>query len=521
MSGFLSRHWSKGEFNGFLGFFTNMITNLMVLTGILFGIGMPASIIMGSILPGTAVAVAAGCFYWAWVAKKAAKRDNNPNATAFPSGPNVVHLFFVTFAVVGPVLWTTGDPMLAWKTALAWCFIEAVVEVACAFVARPIRRALPRAAMLGSATGIAITLIAMRPAAQLWSTPIIGLVCLSIAVVGFVGKGKIPLKLPVAGLMIIIGSIIAWSTGFMSLETLRMELGAVRLSLPIFSIGYLIEGFGTVAPFIVSAIPLGITNALATLNNLESARAAGDKFDEREALLVDGFGSIVGVIFGTPYPTTVYIGHPGYKAMGARTSYSILTGIATIIVCFFALTPVLIAIIPLEAILAILIFIGLIMGSQAFDASPKRHFPAIILSLIPWLAGWVVTIINNTLSAAGTNAFAEGIIPALQRADIFYMGLLRLSQGQILISLLLGMMTVFIIDGKMRQAALAAVSMAVLAFFGFIHSPALGVNAAQPETIAYIAIAAFILLMYMYDRKFYEEKQRLAEEEDMAAGKTP
>ena len=52
-------------------------------------------------------------------------------------------------------------------------------------------------------------------------------------------------------------------------------------------------------------------------------------------------------------------------------------------VCFLGLTALLLAVIPLVAILPILLYIGLVIGAQAFQATPARHAPAIVLAILP------------------------------------------------------------------------------------------------------------------------------------------
>ena len=44
------------------------------------------------------------------------------------------------------------------------------------------------------------------------------------------------------------------------------------------------------------------------------------------SLTVNGIGSVAAALFGSAFPTTIYIGHPGWKAMGARAGYSMLNG---------------------------------------------------------------------------------------------------------------------------------------------------------------------------------------------------
>ena len=57
----------------------------------------------------------------------------------------------------------------------------------------------------------------------------------------------------------------------------------------------------------------------------------------------------------------------------------------------------LLAIVPLVAILPILLYIGLVIGAQAFEATPARHAPAVILALLPNIANWCQSQIDGAL----------------------------------------------------------------------------------------------------------------------------
>ena len=52
---------------------------------------------------------------------------------------------------------------------------------------------------------------------------------------------------------------------------------------------------------------------LASLQNIESAAAAGDEYPVRASLVVNGLGTLAGALFGSPFPTSIYIGHPGLE----------------------------------------------------------------------------------------------------------------------------------------------------------------------------------------------------------------
>jgi AGZA family xanthine/uracil permease-like MFS transporter len=105
-------------------------------------------------------------------------------------------------------------------------------------------------------------------------------------------------------------------------------------------------------------------------------------------LTADGVISLIGCLLGNPFINAVYIGHPGWKAMGGRMGYSAVTGIVILVLTWFGIISIMTALIPVVAILPILLYIGMLIGSQAFQESPHRHAPAIVLALLPQIAAW-------------------------------------------------------------------------------------------------------------------------------------
>jgi AGZA family xanthine/uracil permease-like MFS transporter len=245
---------------------------------------------------------------------------------------------------------------------------------------------------------------------------------------------------------------------------------------------------------LVTAIPLGIYNFTEAMNNVESASAAGDNYNLRKILLADGAGAIVGSMLGSPFPPAVYIGHPGWKAVGGRVGYSLATGGAIALVCFLGLTALLLAIIPLVAILPILLYIGLVIGAQAFQASPAKHAPAVVLALIPNIAEWAKTQIDGALAAAGTSAGQVGL-EKLAGTGVLYKGLETLGGGSVLAGMVLGALAVFVIDNKLRTAAVWAFVGAVLSYIGLIHGAQLGWAVSPLVALGYVMFAAVCLAL--------------------------
>jgi AGZA family xanthine/uracil permease-like MFS transporter len=473
------RWWVPGDWNGFFGLFTNVLLNVIVLTGLcLFVVKLPDDVVFGRILPALGIALPIGNLYYAYLANQLAKKEGRTDVTAMPYGPSVPHMFIVVFVVMLPVYLSTKDAKLAWQAGLAWCFIIGVIVLLGAFVGPWIRAHTPRAAMLGTLAGISIAFISLRPAFQMWEVPWIAFVSLAIVLIAWTANVRLPGGLPGGLVAVIVGIVIGWAAAvfgwsdYMKAKAVADSFAKFGLHLPIPS-SEVFTGLANVAPLLATAIPLGIYNFTEAMNNVESAAAAGDNYNLRKILLADGVGAIAGAVLGSPFPPAVYIGHPGWKAVGGRIGYSLATGIDIALVCFLGLTALLLAVVPLVAILPILLYIGLVIGAQAFQASPKEHAPAVVLAIIPNVAAWGHLQVDSALAAAGTAAATLGL-DKLAGTGIVYHGMQLLGGGAVLAGLVLGAMAAFIIDRRFKSAAIWAFVGAVLSFFGFIHGETLG-----------------------------------------------
>jgi adenine/guanine/hypoxanthine permease len=260
---------------------------------------------------------------------------------------------------------------------------------------------------------------------------------------------------------------------------------------PLPAFGHVFSGFQFLGVILVTAIPFGIYDLVEALDNVESAAIAGDSFPTTRVLTADGVVSLIGCCMGNPFINAVYIGHPGWKAMGGRIGYSAATGVTVIVLAWFGIISVIVALIPVVAISPILLYIGMLIGSQAFQESPKSHAPAIVLALTPHLAAWGKILIDNSLGAAGTNAEAVGL-DKLGQMGVLYKGLTVMGGGSILGGLMLGAIAAFIIDRAFVKAAAFAAVAGALSFFGFMHGEAIGINQAPLMTIAYLGAAGLL-----------------------------
>jgi len=486
--------WVGGDTNAFFGLGFNVLVNVLVLTSLCITvIGMPASRVYGVILPALGVQMLIGNVYYAYLGRRLARREGRDDVTAMPYGPSVPHMFIVTFVIMLPVYLRTKDPLQAWQAGLAWSFIIGLIVLAGAFVGPWIRRFTPRAALLGTLAGISIAFISMRPAAQMWEAAWIALPVLAIILIGFFTGLKLPGGIPVGLAALLVGTAIGWIGGYMHAPDVGEAAKDIAIGLPTLQLDRLFNGLADIGPLLATAIPLGIYNFTEGMSNVESAAAAGDNYNLRSVLFADGTGAVVGSALGSPFPPAVYIGHPGWKEAGGRTGYSMATGVFIAVLCFLGLFGVLSALLPLPAIVPILLYIGLLIGAQAFQAVPKAHAVAVVIAVLPNVAAWASGLMDNVLAAAGTSA-AEVGTAALLGAGVVYEGTKLLGQGAILAGIVLGAVTAFIIDRRFLWAAGYAVAGALLTFFGLIHGEEVGWNANGQVTLGYLFFAVVCLL---------------------------
>jgi AGZA family xanthine/uracil permease-like MFS transporter len=497
--------WVPGDWNAFFGFGTNILVNLLVLTGLLrFVLKMPNELVFGRILPATGLMLCLSTGYYAWLAYRLAKKTGRKDVCALPSGFSVPHMFVVVFVVMLPILMETKNPITAWEAGLTWVFIQSFVLMAGGFIAPWIRRITPRAALLGALAGVSITFISMRPAAQVFSTPIIGVICFGIIMVSWFGGVRYLRGIPAGLVALVVGAIIAWGSnlfglnyGDMTLAGLQASFTNFGFSVPTPAISEVFHGFHYLPVILVTAIPFSIYDLVEAMDNVESASAAGDEYPTTRVLTADGVVSLIGCLMGNPFINAVYIGHPGWKAMGGRIGYSAATGLMVIILSWLGILSVMMALIPVVALLPILLYIGMLIGSQAFQETPHRHAPAIVLALMPQIAAWGKTQIDGALATAGTSAAQIGL-SGLGQHGVLYHGLEVLGGGATLAGMVLGAIAVFVIEKQFLRAAVFAVVGAILTFFGLIHGESVGMAQDPAVAASYLLFAVFLVGIARY-----------------------
>lgn len=476
------RWFSRGDVDGFFGLALDNLVQLLLIVSLWQGVlKMSDSLLYGHVLPGVAVSLLVGNLFYAWQAKRLAAATGRTDVCALPYGINTVSLIAHVFLVLLPAKLAAEaagavDPSrVAWQAGLVACLGSGLIELFGSVVAQRIRRASPRAALLSTLAGIALGFISLDFLFRTYAHPVVGLTTLGIILLTYFGQVRFRGGLPGGLVAVALGTLLSWQMGYAGQG--KAPVADLAWHAPVPVAGDLIRalGAGHLLTYLSVIIPMGLFNLIGSLQNIESAEAAGDSYPAAPSLAVNGLGSVAAALFGSCFPTTIYIGHPGWKALGARAGYSALNGAFFTIVCLTGTLALIAWAVPVDAGMAIVLWIGLVITAQAFQATPAEHAPAVVVGLLPGVAAWGVLMANRALMAAGYGApgqpFTDQLIGAFQQTSGTWMeGGYALDQGFIFTSMILAAVTVAVIERRFFRAASWCLVAAFLSAVGLMHS---------------------------------------------------
>ena len=470
----------RGDIDGFFGLAVdNLVQLLLIDTLCRTVLGFPTDLVYGTVLPAAAISILVGNVAYAFQAHALATRTGRTDVCALPYGINTVSLFAHVFLVMLPAKALAeragvADPVrVAWQAGLLATFATGVIELASAFVAERVRKATPRAALLSTLAGIALGFISLGFLFRTFAHPIVGLTTLAVVMLTYFGRVRFKGRIPGGVVAVALGTVLCWVTGIAPVGE-RPSPAALNLPIPV--LGDLVAAMtgGHLLPYLSVIVAMSLFNVLGSLQNIESADAAGDAYDTRYSLTVNGLGSLAAALFGSAFPTTIYIGHPGWKALGARAGYSILNGAFVTLICISGTLAWIAWAIPIDAGMAIVLWIGMMIVAQAFQATPRVHAAAVVVGLLPGIGAWGTLMAKNGLRAAGIGGsagpFSETLIQEFQKTDTWIAGAFAIEEGFLFTAMLLSAAVVGVIERRWSQAAAWSACAALLSAFGLMHS---------------------------------------------------
>lgn len=450
--------FTVGDINAFFALLLDNVVNLVLLTGLLTAVfGMPTDFVLTHMVPGTALGVLLGDIAYSWMALRKGRE-----ATAMPLGLDTPSTIGMAVAVIGPAYAASGDAMVAWEVGMASLVWMGVVKVALSFVGDAVVRLVPRAGLLGPIAGVGLALLGLFPVLKVFSMPIAGLVATGVLLFALVARLPLPGRVPGAVAAVACGLVLVWVLRVLGLSPpVAHEPLSPGLHLPWPGWDRLIRGLPAALPYLPIAIPFGLLTIVGGINVTESARVAGDDYRTRDILLVEALATLFAGLLGGVAQSTPYIGHPAYKAMGARAGYTLGVGLVIGVGGVVGLLGAVIHLLPEVVVAPILLFVGLEIAVQAFEATPRRHWSALIFSMVPVLA-YLVSIYTGQMLSSGAH---PGPVLAREVETLAILG-----RGFILTAMLWGAALAFLVDRRPLPTLVVFAMLAVLSLVGAIHS---------------------------------------------------
>ncbi len=486
------RWFVRRDLDGFFGLFVDNLVQLLLIVALCGGLcgmtGDHAWLLYARILPGAAVSILFGNVFYARQAHLLARREGRDDVTALPYGINTPSLLIYVFFVMAPVYRETRSAELAWQMGLLACLGSGIIELLGSFVAERVRRHSPRAALLSTLAGIAIGFISMTFVLKIWAWPLIAMVPTAIVLITYFSHVRFPWGLPGGLVAICAGALLAWllpaawSGRQMDPAAVSQAWSGVGFTAPVWSGGAMWTALQQPSEMwlrLVSVIvPMGLFNVIGSLQNIESAEAGGDLYDTRSSLAANGIGTILAACLGSCFPTTIYIGHPGWKALGARAGYSTLNGIVVAVMCLTGTVALVNSLIPIEAGMAIVLWIGIVITAQAFQATPRAHAPAVAIGLFPAIAAWGALIMLGAFAGAD-GVTVQATLEAQAEAEVsgfLIHGLIVLERGYIFTCMVLAAVAACLIDRRFFSAAVWSLLGSLVTLTGLAHAYQLSGN---------------------------------------------
>ena len=115
----------KRDLDGFFGLFIDNLVQLLLVVALCGGLcgmsGDETYLIFSRILPGAAVSLLMGNLFYAWQARRLARREGRSDVCALPYGINTPSLLVYIFFVMAPVYNKYHSAELAWQMGLVAC----------------------------------------------------------------------------------------------------------------------------------------------------------------------------------------------------------------------------------------------------------------------------------------------------------------------------------------------------------------------------------------------------------------
>ena len=157
----------------------------------------------------------------------------------------------------------------------------------------------------------------------------------------------------------------------------------------------------------------------------------------------------------------------------------------TLLICVSGLTSVFMSIIPFEVVMVLLVYVGLISASQAFESDAADNTVALLIGLIPLIFNYIQSLLESAVLASGTSIDSLGP-DAFQQQSLPIVGIGILANGAFLSSLLWTSIVLALRAKREKQAIFLLLISALCSGVGMVH--VYPTNWQVPSHILFVAV---------------------------------
>ena len=271
------------------------LAQMIIPVFLLLPVGIPLEFSVTHLLPGYAGGFLVGSLGLTWLAVRLRKSTGRRDVTAHVYGNNVPAIIGYTLAIVLPTYLQSHDPIAAWQMGAAAVIWTGIIKLAVAPFAGFCRRLIPVPASMTVFGAAMYSYLALVLLQRVFDHPLIGIVALAIVACSVLSN------LPITRWRIP-PFILAWLLPL----ALAVLVGYVHPtwrgwspSLPFVLSAGVFQTLGRALPYLSVIAPIAIYQVLQDIASVEGATAAGDNYDVRSVVALDGIGTLLCGIGGS------------------------------------------------------------------------------------------------------------------------------------------------------------------------------------------------------------------------------
>jgi len=463
------------------------IAQMIIPVFLLAPAGITLEFSVRTLLPGFAAGFFVGSLGLAWLAVRLARREGRTDVTAHIYGDNVPATIAYSLSIVLPVFLESHDAVRAWSVGAAAVIWTGLFKLAAAPFAGAIRKFIPvpaSMAMFGAAMYSYLALVLLE---RIFDQPIVGLV--GLAIVATTALAQVPItKWRIPPFMV------AWMVPLL----VGLAIGYVKPAWPGLAFGppwihslAPVEAMGLALPYLSVIAPIAMYQVLQDIASVAGATAAGDEYDARQVLAVDGFATVIGGIAGSVITPVVYAMHPSYKALGARIAFSIWTPFAVLAIVTSGITLFIAQLFPWPILSAMIAYVSIGVGMATVRRVEPKYWAVVLLGFVLTAGAVVASVINSALPALKLSAADPAVQAALNRS-IYWTSVQGLANGFLFLVLVVASLVTEMIDRRFTRAATWCLVAALFSWLGLMHSATVRWGAQPQFAIGWLAAAAII-----------------------------